>query len=483
MTAKALLRGFSFTLQYGTAPLPVRLSITDVVTDAETATPSSCFVCTQTVLKNGHYDAPVAYQNGCRLFVAERGLSLPSDATVLIAENTKDFLGPLAAKCYRFPATHLRAVGITGTYGKSAVVLQCAAALSRLGKRVGVISTDGVEYDGNYFPAGPVAPDAADIQRTLFKFCQHGVDVAFIELSAYQLANGAAEGLALDTTLLTNLSPHHIGRGLHRSFEDYRAAKQRLLQAKSRHQILPIGEKELATHRHPITFGQESGDYTAKDAALLMGKDGAPAFSFTLSNFAKRCHILSPVPTLYGVENTLASAALLCALGIPLAKAAAALSASCPRYRTECIYHEEGRWIFLDTAYTGEDAERVLRALRPLAQNRLSVVLGSVGGRARERRAPLGAAALSLADFCFFTEDDADMESPTDIIRDMLRDAPDTALHYEIIPDRQKAIATAVRELRRGDVLLILGKAAPYQWRQGQKHPFSDKETALSYLP
>ena len=59
------------------------LNIKDVVTDPATANANTVYVCVPTPLGDGHSGAAVAYANGCRCFLAARGLGLREDAAPL----------------------------------------------------------------------------------------------------------------------------------------------------------------------------------------------------------------------------------------------------------------------------------------------------------------------------------------------------------------------------------------------------------------
>ena len=51
----------------------------DLVYDSRIAEPGDVFVCLPGAAADGHAYAKAAYDRGCRLFVAERPLSLPED--------------------------------------------------------------------------------------------------------------------------------------------------------------------------------------------------------------------------------------------------------------------------------------------------------------------------------------------------------------------------------------------------------------------
>jgi len=113
-----------------------------------------------------------------------------------------------------------------------------------------------------------------------------------------------------------------------------------------------------------------------------------------------------------------------------------------------------GAPVFVDYAHTPDALASVLAALRPHAEQRLAVVFGAGGDRDRGKRPLMGRVAAELADLVYVTDDNPRGEKPAEIRRAILAAAPQAIE----IGDRRAAIAAAIAELRRGDVLVIAGK-------------------------
>ncbi len=477
MRIRKLLSGLPLSLQKNTAPLVGNREIHDVVTEASDADEHTLFVCMHTHLKNYHYDAKAAYDRGCRIFVAERGLVLPPDASVFVTESTGAVLGLLAARCHRHPARHVKVIGITGTHGKTSVALLTASLLARAGKRVGNITTDGITYNGITLSAGTTAPNAADLQRALRRMRGAGVRYAVVEFSSYMLKHGAAIGMSFAATHLTDLVPHHLNEHTHRTIAEYRHAKEQLLCAKSALCVLPAEIDSIKPNAtRVIRVG--SAEYHTENVRRQC-KSGVNGMEFTAIVRGKAHTCFTALPALFATSNAYHAALLATACGIPFTYAASKLEMLTVPCRMECIVHKKDKLIFLDSAYTGEELSRALTELRAITKGRLSVLLGSVGGRAKDRRAPLGKAAVRHADFTYFTSDDPDTEPIDRILNDMLRDVPPTPF-YTIIKNRETAIRTAVLDTKEGDVLLILGKAEETQLTSEGKRTFSDKSIAIT---
>lgn len=87
--------------------------------DSRSCQYGTLFFCIRGAWKNGHDFAGDAYARGCRHFVAEHPLPLPSDASVLVCSSPRRKMAILAARYYGDPAKDMRVIGITGTKGKT----------------------------------------------------------------------------------------------------------------------------------------------------------------------------------------------------------------------------------------------------------------------------------------------------------------------------------------------------------------------------
>lgn len=458
-----------------------RYNIEKVITSPETGGENALFIATKTALSNGRYTMESAYARGCRHFLCTQDACPGEDATVMLCEDPEALLGILAARVYGHPAREMTVFGITGSVGKSSVVQLATQVLRGAGHRVGTLSTDGWDVDGVCTPAAPIVPDAAEIQRKLREMADDGIEFVLLELSSYQLLHHAHEGIAFAAVVLTNLLPRHIGRLEHASFAAYRAAKERLMCEPCALAILPA-DTEMQTNAKRVLRVGENGDIWAENTVLKREFDVPPRTAFRLCEKEGNIDITLPVMGDIGVQNALFVAAISRAAGLSRMQIADGLSRADVRGRMECLCAKHARLVYRDSAFCPEDLAGALAALRPLVKGRLCVLLGSVGGRAKERRAPLGRMACKFADFVYLTADDPDAENPADICEQMLDGMKEPA-RAVILPDRRKAISRAVRELREGDVLLILAKPTDAgQLVRGRYHPFDERAEVESAL-
>jgi len=139
--------------------------------------------------------------------------------------------------------------------------------------------------------------------------------------------------------------------------------------------------------------------------------------------------------------------------------------------------------VVIDFAHSPDALEKVLVALRPIADGRggrLVAVFGAGGDRDAAKRPAMGAAAARIADRLLLTSDNPRSEEPLAIIAQI---AKGIDKGHEVEADRGRAIEKAVSEAAPADVVLIAGKGHEnYQEIAGRRTAFSDEAAARAAL-
>lgn len=95
-------------------------------------------------------------------------------------------------------------------------------------------------------------------------------------------------------------------------------------------------------------------------------------------------------------------------------------------------------------------------------------------------------AAAKYSDYVIITSDNPRTEDPSEILKDVeagLIEINFPKERYEIIEQRENAIAKAVEIVQTGDIVLIAGKGhETYQIIGKEKHHFDDREVARKYI-
>ncbi len=468
-------------IEYLTLSGATNREIDSLSRDSRIVASGTLFVCIKGAVSDGHEYAMSAYQKGTRVFLSERPLSLPNDATVITVKNTRKALAVVSRTFYGDPQSSLRLVGITGTKGKTTTALTAFHVLNAAGIKTGYIGSNGVRFGTYSYTTANTTPESCDLYKYMRQMVDDGVKCLVMEVSSQAIYLDRIYGIDFDTCAFTNLYVDHIGGAEHPTFEHYRDSKRRLFTEHNAKAIVynkddPYAEYMVGTSRNKkvsVSIGQ-SADICGRDIKIKKGE-----FCVSFDMVSGNIHFPTSVssPGHFSVYNALLAAGICQSLGLTLKQISAHLPSAVIDGRFESIDVLDGVRFVIDYAHNGASLEAALGALREFKPKRLICLFGSVGGRTFDRRAELGHAAAKLADLCILTSDNPDFEDPEKIISDIAEEFKhESACKYVAIPDRSEAIRYAVKKAKKGDIILLAGKGhEDYQLINGKKIPFSER--------
>jgi UDP-N-acetylmuramoyl-L-alanyl-D-glutamate--2,6-diaminopimelate ligase len=298
-----------------------------------------------------------------------------------------------------------------------------------------------------------------------------------MEVSSHALQLHRADAIHWDVAVFTNLTQDHLD--FHPTMEDYFAAKRRLFEANPKTAVVnvddPYGRRLATALDDAVRIAIDAPDAQLRATNVESDATGS---TFTLDGTTFR----APLPGRFNVLNVLCAIAAVRALGVDDEQIAQALphAAKVPG-RFEPVDEGQPFAVLVDYAHTPDSLDNVLRAARPLTQNRLIVVFGAGGDRDRAKRPLMGAVACERADVAIVTSDNPRNEDPDAIIAQILDGC---GSGVEVEPDRRAAIEMAVDMAEPGDVLVIAGKGHEQgqELAGGRKIPFDDVTVAREAL-
>lgn len=447
------------------------VTITDVTHDSRSARAGTLFVAVRGASVDGHDFVPdlPAGSAACVTRVVD------TDVPQVVVEDTRRALGPLAHLVHGRPSDHLTVVGVTGTNGKTSVSYLVSSILRAAGHSPACIGTTGVVRDGLRQALPRTTPEASDLHRLLASLRDDGVDSVALEVSSHALALHRVDGVRFAAVGFTNLSRDHLD--FHRDLDDYFETKARLFE-RCGTRVINVDDphgRRLADRYPSLEVGRDviaSNVETAIDST-----------SFDLHLGGVAVPVMLPMGGRFMVENCLVAAGLAMAIGIEPRVIAAGL-AEAPRVpgRFEPIDAGQDFAVIVDYAHGPESVAAVIASARALTPGRVIAVLGAGGDRDREKRGPMGQAAVA-ADVVVLTSDNPRWEDPSGIIAQLRAgtEGGNAAVIEE--PDRRGAIGAALASAGGGDTVLILGKGhETTQEVAGRTIPFDDSDVARSIL-
>ncbi len=458
--------------------------VSGIAYDSRQVRPGHLFVAIPGTKVDGHDFVARALEAGAAAAIvgADRVAALPP-GRYLIAEDTREALAHAAAAFRDFPGRKLRAVGVTGTNGKTTTTHLIEAAMLACGWPAGVIGTLGARYTAGSLittvDLGFTTPQAPETQQLLAMMADAGVRGLAMEVSSHALDQHRAACIDFNVGVFTNLTRDHLD--YHGSEDAYANAKARLFAtlAPTAWAVVnaddPRSEQMLAAGpARRLTYGlRNAADLTLKD--LMLGPAGSSGTLVTPDG--ERPFRLS-LPGRFNVYNALAALGACRALDLDaeLALDAIARVPGVPGRVERVTPPDHPFAVMVDYAHTPDGLENVLRAVRDFTRGRVIAVFGCGGDRDRTKRPIMGRLAAELADLAIVTSDNPRSEDPLAIIAEI---EAGMSGDYEVMPDRAEAIRLAVCEARPGDTVLLAGKGhEPYQIIGDRRLAFDDREVA-----
>lgn len=488
MTVDRLLERIQYKLLRGESDKEV----TGVCHDTRRIRYGDAFVCIRGGSYDGHKSIADMISAGASLIIIEEGMeeTVPENtygAAVVSVKKTREALAIASAAWFGYPAEKLKLIGITGTKGKTTTTYMLKSVLEAAGFKVGLIGTIEIIIGELRIPAVNTTPESYVLQESFRRMVDCGMDICVMEVSSQGLMMNRVDGFVFDIGVFTNLSPDHIGAGEHKDFEDYKYWKSRLF-TKCRMGILNGDDRyeremvSLSSIENYRTFGLSGGeDYIAKNIYYeRMGH--ALGVKYHLTGRVET-DITLPLPGEFSVYNSLCAIAVCDHLSVTPETMKQALLTAHAKGRVEMVPVSEDYTCMIDYAHNAVSLKSLLEALRIYNVSRIVTVFGCGGNRSKLRRYEMGEVSGEMSDLTVITSDNPRFEEPADIIEDIKTGIKKTKGKYIAIEDRKEAVRYALKNARKGDVLVIAGKGhEDYQEIKGVKYHMSDRELIRDVL-
>lgn len=434
--------------------------------DSRSVEAGDMYCCVRGQSFDGHSFISQAIAAGATALLVDSPVAgVPDSIAVITVGNVRSVLGAFASAAFGFPARALTMVGVTGTNGKTSTAAIISSILRAAGKRVEVVGT---------LSGARTTPEAIDLQAFLSGVASSGTTHVVMEVSSHALDQSRVSGMTFDVSVFTNLSRDHLD--YHKTEEAYFAAKAKLFTPElSERGVMnsddPRGRLLLDVAAIPMVA------FALSDATNATVRVDSVSFSWRSLN------ISLPMGGAFTLINAIAALTACAELGIEdeyLIEGCAQLTQVPGRF--ESVANTHGIGIVVDYAHTPDGLREVISSARALCRGRLIVVFGCGGDRDQGKRPLMGAAAQE-ADIVFVTSDNPRSEDPQSIIDAILVGLTGSTIDIHVVVDRGQAIASAILEARRDDIVVIAGKGhESTQEVAGVHHPFNDVDVAKSAL-
>lgn len=460
--------------------------ITTLIYDSRKAAKGCVFVCIPGAVKDGHAFVLEVAAKGAAAVIVEKDVKVPEGVTVIKVPDSRLALAGMSAAFFKYPASRLKTIGITGTKGKTTSAYMVKSILEGAGVKTGLIGTIEAIIGDETIPAGNTTPESYVIQEYFYKMAEAGCECVVMEVSSQGLMQNRVAGFTFDYGIFTNIEPDHISPTEHNDFEEYMACKG-LLFKKCKVGIANCDDKhmEQVVEGHTCnleTYGMsEQADLRAIDIDLH-SKSGTLGVTYQVKGQLDM-DVLLNVPGTFNVYNSLTAIAICRHFGIETSVIQKALQAVKVKGRVEPVKISDSFSMMIDYAHNAMSLESLLSTLKEYNPKRLVCLFGCGGNRSKLRRFEMGEISSRLADLTVVTSDNPRDEEPEAILQDIITGVKKADGDYIAIIDRKEAIRYCIEHAKEGDVIILAGKGhEDYQEIRGVKYKMDERDLIREVL-
>ena len=384
-----------------------------------------------------------AYNKGIRGLILDRKVPksiIPEKIPVCYSKYLSSNLNLFLSEIYNDPLKGKKIIGVTGTDGKTSLVHLLAQAYTAVGKKVGIVSTEGNGIYPRLYKSEYTTP-RNDILFKYFNFFKNeSVNLIIIESSSQGLDQGRLNHIKFDTSIITNITKDHLD--YHKNYSSYIRSKCKLLDMTHKKIFLNIDCKNsnrlinITSSDAKVEYFNSKYKISSKHKTLLIN-NSANKYNFSVTY------------------------SLLKQMRITDKKIIRIFSKIVPIPGRNNIIRKRGFAHFIiDYAHTKDSLEALLidiREIFSLHANKLIIVFGCGGDRDKRKRLEMGKVASSLCDIIILSDDNPRSEKSTKIINEINEGISESKKVYKIA-NRRSAIKKSIKLSNPGDIVVIAGK-------------------------
>ena len=438
---------------------------------------NTLFICKGNHFKEDYLKNAVSLGAVCYVSEVEYSTNIPK----IIVTDVRKSLSLIAELFY---TDNLFKIGITGTKGKTTVNYFINNILTNyLGYKPGIIASHYL-YTGKREGSHELTtPESLDLHKYFKEMSDCNLKYVSMEVSSQAIKHSRVYNMNFDIGIFLNISEDHISTLEHKDFEDYFSCKLEFLKMCDKVIVFKGTDHldrvmEAVCDKDVITFGFSDADYIIKNIS------NGSNISFELFDGVNTEIYEINMLGEFNVVNAASAIIVGKIIGASYKDICKGLINTSISGRMNII-NKGVCPIIIDYAHNRLSAEAFYKALKDNFPNRkIKVIFGCPGDKGFNRRKEMGELAGMYADYVYLTEEDPGHASVREICNEIAFYITKYHSNYEIIENRYKAIAKALRDATSDDVIALLGKGDEnYQIIGDTFVPYeTDKEIVLKEL-
>lgn len=457
----------------------VYVEIDNVSFDSKDIKNNTLFVATRGTNIDAHNFIPDAINNGSVAIVCEKFPNeLFNNIAYVKVNNSSVALGYICSNFYDNPSRKLKLIGITGTNGKTTIATLLYNLFTKLGYKVGLLSTICNKISTDIIPSTHTTPDTVILNKLLVIMVDRGCEYCFMEVSSHAIIQNRIAGLYFAGGIFTNLTHDHLD--YHKTFGNYISAKKSFFDnlTDNAFALTNIDDKNgklmlQNTKARKFTYSLKS----KADFSTIILENNFGGLKLQIDSFEIWCRLIGNFNA-YNITAVYATALIAGQKAEEVLSIISNLDAIEGRF--EWFKDKNNVIAIVDYAHTPDAIKKVLTTISAIKKHneKIITVIGAGGDRDKAKRPEMADISVKKSDRVILTSDNPRTEDPAIIIKEMCHGISDKDMRKAIsIIDRKEAIKAAYSLAQPGDIILIAGKGhEKYQEIKGLRYSFDDKQ-------
>ncbi len=427
--------------------------------DSRDINSNTLFFCKGKNYKSEYLDK--ALENGASCYIAEE--KYRDDVNYIIVKDVRKAMAYVAKLFYKDAYNDIETIGITGTKGKTTVTYFLKNIIDRhINKDSAVISTVEIITGKRKEEAHLTTPEALELHKYFYEVKQNNLKYLTMEVTSQAYKTDRALGVHFKHGMFLNISEDHISDAEHPDYEDYLNCKLQLINNvddmvlnSDMDEFNKIKETCISENVPYVTYGKgKEADYRYENI-----KKEETGFSFTVINdkINYKEEFKINMQGRFNIENAVAAITMAKVLNILDEDIKKGLLVTEVRGRMN-VFEKNGITVIVDYAHNRLSFAKLYESIKVDYPNRRIVSLGGgPGNKAYKRRQDFGEIVGANSDYVYLTAEDPQFETVESICLDIVKFIPEK-VKYEIVEDRTEAVEKAIKNSKKGDVIVLLAK-------------------------
>ncbi len=465
-------------------------TLTGITCDSREVKPGYAFVAISGFITDGNKYINEAIKNGASVVFTDKELDTAIkskyDIPIIHVDNSRSYLGYLAAEYYNYPSDQLNLIGITGTNGKTTTthliynLLNYNNTGSKQNKDAGLIGTVRVDTGKRIIDGNLTTPDPITLQKFLNEMVKNDLKYVCMEVSSHGIKLKRIKGTKFAVKVGTNISADHFD--LHPNFSEYTNIKREFLEEKGEALVLLNNDNEFLRGfgkiaKNQINFAiNENADVIADNIAKW---NNGQRFTYHLNGHLhnkntkkiKPCKISIKMnlPGRHNIYNALIAITIALYYNVPPNTIKDFFEGFQGIWRRLQFIYNNKFTIIDDCAHNPGSYNAVFSAVLDMDFNNLIIVNSLRGNRGtiinKKNAETISSILKNIKNYCLITSNCEDVVKDNDKVSENEEDTFSNTLlknniNFEHCQSLKPALKTALQSASKDDIILLLGPHA-----------------------